>query len=99
MTGLLPRMTDRDLLVLEDFRAKFLRCGSPLAPRGSCSDTSSPGRGLLRSGPLQALEDRASHHPVLVAVREEAQLLREMRDALAVGRLGERVRHVGSPIA
>src|SRR4030095_5919026 len=49
------------------------------------------------SGPLQSLEDRASHHPVLVALRQEAQFLCEMGDALAVSRLGERVREVGPP--
>src|SRR5207237_2710885 len=51
------------------------------------------------SGPLQTLEDRASHHPVLVALREEAQFLREMGDALAVGGFGKRVRQVGPPVA
>src|SRR5215471_17776316 len=52
-----------------------------------------------RSGPFQARKDRASHHPVLVALRQEAQLFGEMGDALAVACFGERVRDVGSPMA
>ncbi len=52
-----------------------------------------------RSGPFQARKDRASHHPVLVALRQEAQLFGEMGDALAVACLGERVRDVGPPMA
>src|SRR5262245_5693147 len=52
-----------------------------------------------RSGPFQARKDRASHHPVLVALRQEAQLFGEMGDALAVACAGERVRDVGTPIA
>src|SRR5947199_863054 len=86
-------------LVLEDFREKFLRCRPRRGALGSCWDAASPNTGLLRSGPLQPLEDRASHHPVLVALREEAQFLREMGDALAVGGFGKRVRQVGSPVA
>src|SRR5438093_11311666 len=86
-------------LVLEDFREKFLRCRPRRGARGSCWDAASPNRGPPRSGPLQALEDRASHHPVLVALRKEAQLLREMGDALAVGGFGKRVRQVGPPVA
>src|SRR5260370_11733640 len=35
-----------------------------------------------RSGPFQARKDRASHHPVLVALRPEAHLFGEMDDAL-----------------
>src|ERR1700721_3779221 len=50
-----------------------------------------------RSGPFQAREDRASHHPVLVALRQEAQFFGEMGDALAVTGLGKRIRHIGSP--
>src|SRR5438094_9725245 len=86
-------------LAFEDFREKFLRCRPRRGARGSCWDAASPNTGLLRSGPLQALEDRASHHPVLVALRKEAQLLREMGDALAVGGFGKRVRQVGPPVA
>src|SRR4029077_13349523 len=56
-------------------------------------------RDTRRSRPLQALHDRAAHHPVLVAVAEEAQLLGEMADALAVARLGVRVGEIGAPIA
>src|SRR5215472_2484596 len=52
-----------------------------------------------RSGPFQARKDRPSHHPVLVALRQEAQLFGEMGDALAVACLGERVRDVGPPMA
>src|SRR5262249_34063743 len=52
-----------------------------------------------RSGPVQARKDRASHHPILVALRQEAQLFGEMGDTLAVGCVGERVRDVGSPMA
>src|SRR5262249_50935548 len=57
--------------------------------------------GLSRhsSRPLQALHDRAAHHPVLVALAEEAQLLRELGDALAIARLGERIGEIGAPIA
>src|SRR5262249_33819203 len=51
------------------------------------------------SGPLKPREDCASHHPVLVILRQKTQLLGEMGDALAVGRLGERVRQVGPPVA
>src|SRR6266550_8748522 len=52
-----------------------------------------------RSGPFQARKDRASHHPVLVALRQEAQLFGDMGDTLAVACLGERVRDVGAPMA
>src|SRR5712692_6557485 len=52
-----------------------------------------------RSRPLQALHDGAAHHPVLVALAEEAQLFREMADALAVARLGVRIREIGAPVA
>src|SRR5258705_6851055 len=52
-----------------------------------------------RSRPLQALQDRPAHHPVLVALAEEAQLLGELADALAVARLGVGVRKVGAPVA
>src|SRR5215218_2703387 len=55
--------------------------------------------GTPRSGPLQALHDPAPHHPVLIAVVEEVQLLGEMGDALAVVRLGVGVGEVGAPIA
>src|SRR5262249_30739074 len=52
--------------------------------RNSCVDTPTNQPRLdFISRPLQALEDRASHHPVLVALREEAQLLGEMGNALA----------------
>src|SRR3954449_12488411 len=49
--------------------------------------------------PFQARKDRASHHPVLVALRQEAQLFGEMGDALAIACGGERVRDVSTPIA
>src|ERR1700694_1368739 len=52
-----------------------------------------------RSGPFQARKDRASHHPVLVALRQEAHLFGEMGDALTVACLGERVCDVGTPMA
>src|SRR6202162_1222088 len=52
-----------------------------------------------RSGPFQARKDRASHYPVLVALRQEAQLFGEMGDALAVACLGKRIRDVGTPMA
>src|SRR5436853_307608 len=52
-----------------------------------------------RSPPPQPCHDRASHHPVLVALRQEAQLLGDVGDALAVACLGERVRDVGGPMA
>src|ERR1700727_2149751 len=52
-----------------------------------------------RSGPFQACKDRASHHPVLVAFRQETQLFGEMGDALRVACLDERVRDVGRPMA
>ena len=42
-----------------------------------------------RLGPFQARKDRASHHTVLVALRQEAQLFGEMGDALAVVCVGE----------
>src|SRR5260221_7688720 len=54
---------------------------------------------LIRLCPLQALDYRAAHHPVLVALTEEAQLFREMADALAIARLGVRIREIGAPIA
>src|SRR5262245_15919540 len=49
--------------------------------------------------PAEPLHDGAAHHPVLVVLRQEIELLGEMRDALAVGGLGERVGHVGAPVA
>src|SRR5258708_19906342 len=36
--------------------------------------------------PPQPLQDCAAHHPVFVGLRAEAQLFREVRDALAVAR-------------
>ena len=56
---------------------------------------------MLRSisGPLQPREDRASHHPVLVALGQEAQLFGDMGDALPPGRPRELVGQVGSPVA
>src|SRR5262249_25665925 len=50
-------------------------------------------------GPFQPRHDRAAHDPVFVVLGEEWQLLGEMSDTLAIGRLVERVRHVGAPIA
>jgi hypothetical protein len=52
-----------------------------------------------RSCPLQALDDRAAHHPVLVTFGEETQLFGEMADALAVASLGVGIGQVGTPIA
>ena len=37
------------------------------------------------SRPLQALQDRAAHHPVLVALGEEGEFFGELADALANG--------------
>src|SRR6266446_6102714 len=54
---------------------------------------------LIRLCPLQALHNRAAHHPVLVALTEEAQLFRKMADALAIACLGVRIREIGPPIA
>src|SRR5262245_23655712 len=54
---------------------------------------------LLQSIPPQPLEDRAAHHPILVLLGEEIQLLGEMGDALAIGGLGERMSEVGAPVA
>src|SRR5262245_54846043 len=51
------------------------------------------------SGPLEPRHDRTAHDPVFVVLGEEWQLLAEMSDTLAIGRLVERVRHVGAPIA
>src|SRR5262245_56703788 len=51
------------------------------------------------SRPFQPGEDRESHHPVLILLGEEIERLGEMGDALAIGRRGERVCHVGAPIA
>ena len=65
-----------------------------MCPRFSFSDRCS---GRLR--PSQTREDRPSHNPVLVVLRQEAQFFGEMGDALAVAGLGERVRYVGTPIA
>src|SRR3954470_22860155 len=62
------------------------------------SASSSP-RPLGRSSPFQACKDRASHHPVLVALRQEAQLFGEMVDPLEIACLDERVRDVGTPMA
>ena len=52
-----------------------------------------------RSCPLQALDDRTAHHPVLVTFGEETQLFGEMADALAVASLGVGIGQVGTPIA
>src|SRR5262249_30432863 len=49
--------------------------------------------------PISGAQGSRSHHPVLVALRQEAQLFGEMGDALAVACLGERVRDVGPPMA
>src|SRR5262249_13874082 len=67
-----------------------------LPPPLGCGPTSLKRRS---SRPLQALHDRAAHHPVLVALAEKAQLLGEMGDALAIARLGERIGEIGAPIA
>src|SRR5258707_2228809 len=52
-----------------------------------------------RSCPLQALDDRAAHHTVLVSFGEETQLFGEMADAAAVASLGVAIGQVGTPIA
>ena len=52
-----------------------------------------------RSGPFQTCEYRASHDPILVALRQEAQFFGELGHPLAIGGLGERVRYVSTPIA
>src|SRR5262249_56457782 len=65
--------------------------GSRLLP-----NLSSAGSVLLPSQPCQ---DRAAHHPVLVLLRQEVQLLGEMRDPLPVGGFFEGVGEVGSPVA
>src|SRR5258707_5180173 len=52
-----------------------------------------------RSCPLQALDDRTAHHPVLVTFGEETQLFGEMADALTVASLGVGIGQVGTPIA
>src|SRR6476660_1644487 len=49
--------------------------------------------------PIQPLEDRLAHHPVLVLFGQERQLFGEMGDPLLIGRLGVAVGHVGAPIA
>src|SRR5215467_12452079 len=53
----------------------------------------------LPSRPLQARHDRAAHHLILVALAQEGQLFRELRDALAVACLGVGVGEVSAPIA
>src|SRR5262245_60352667 len=55
--------------------------------------------GFGGSRPAQPLQDGAAHHPVLVALGEERQLLGEVGDALLVGGAVEAVGHVGAPIA
>src|SRR5258708_11779688 len=54
---------------------------------------------MKQSRPLQALHYCTAHHPILVALTEEAQFFSEMADALAVARLSVRIREIGAPIA
>src|SRR5437667_9376038 len=75
-------------------RARTPPCARPGRRSRTCKQ---PRRS--RSRPLQALHYRAAHHPVLVTLTEEAQLFREMADALAITRLGVRIRKIGAPIA
>src|SRR5204863_4898817 len=51
------------------------------------------------SRPVQACQDRLAHHPILVLLGQEFQFLGEVRDALLIGRFGERVGQVGAPVA
>src|SRR5215475_8097095 len=52
-----------------------------------------------RSRPLQSRHDCTTHYLVLVALAQEAQLFGELRDALAVARLGVGIGEVRAPIA
>src|SRR3954453_10631206 len=83
------------------------KAGDPVIERPSLLDAP-PSRGmtvricrLCRADlrPVQPRQDRLAHHPVLVFLGQEAQLLGEVLDALAVARFGERVGQVGAPIA
>src|SRR5438128_2608498 len=49
--------------------------------------------------PVQSCQDRLAHHPILVLLGQEAQLLGELLDALAVGGLRHRVGELGAPVA
>src|SRR5258708_28949913 len=52
-----------------------------------------------RLRPAEPRQNRAPHDPVLVIFREEIELLREVRHALAVGGFGEGIGDVAPPIA
>src|SRR5689334_20835718 len=54
---------------------------------------------LRRLRPLQLLKDGAAHHPILVLLRQERQLFREMRDAVLVAALLQRLGDIGLPMA
>src|SRR5215468_5112007 len=89
-------------IVSTPIRSRTIMGCSPCASVGNAASwrpAADVGAHYGRSGPFQARQDCASHHPVLVALRQKAQLFGEMRDALAVACLDERVRDVGSPMA
>src|SRR5262249_20109851 len=95
-----PRSSIIDLSSAAPSRIRSACCEKKSKNRPSCgirrANIWTP---LVCSRPLQALADGATHHPVLVALRQEPQLFGEVGDALAVACLRERVRDVGSPIA
>src|SRR5207244_9933722 len=69
---------------------------------GPVRDAPSRNRNLPNASlcPLQPFADGATHHPVLVALGQEGQLLGAMGDALAPGHAGEGgVGRIGGAIA
>src|SRR6266403_5789081 len=49
--------------------------------------------------PSKAGQDRPSHNPLLVLLRQKAEFVGEMRDSLQIRRLRECVGEVGTPVA
>ena len=78
---------------------KMLGCGSRTSCRATQSASRISSKSNAVSAPSQPRDDGAAHDQVFVGFGEKAQLLGEMRHALAVAGLGVGIGYVGAPIA
>ena len=91
--GIFPQVVDDQLV------AGLLKVGRHAGAHGAEPDKTDLHGYLPRSSrPVQARQDRLAHHPVLILLGEEAQLLGEVLDALPIGRFRQRVGQIGPPI-
>src|SRR5207245_1843808 len=92
----LPRQRDRIIRRI-DLKGAAVRHVIEKLPTDAAHGSKSLACSLAASSPSKARQDRASHDPVLVLLRQKAQFLGEMRDSLPVGGLAEGVGEVRFP--